>query len=254
MSVRAKLLRIYWKMEKAIVPGLPSAGDMYEQALEARLAPQHRWVDLGCGHQVFAPWRVDAEKSLIGRCRLVVGIDPDLGALRTHQSIRVRVAGDIGRLPFADQSFDVASANMVVEHLASPGLQFREIGRILKPGGWFVFHTPNVHGYATLLARMIPERAKPRLIHWLEGRKASDVFPAFYRANSDAAVRRWAEEAGFETVEISMAFSAAQFALVPPLAFLELIVMRGLMWEALRGLRGNMVAVLRKRGPTANLR
>jgi SAM-dependent methyltransferase len=44
-------------------------------------------------------------------------------------------------LPFAAGSFDLVSANMVLEHLPAPEQVFQEIARVLAPGGKFVFLT-----------------------------------------------------------------------------------------------------------------
>ncbi len=47
-------------------------------------------------------------------------------------------------LPFADQSFDVLIAVEVMEHITSHASLFNEAFRILKPGGLFLFTTPNI--------------------------------------------------------------------------------------------------------------
>ena len=48
-------------------------------------------------------------------------------------------------LPYADGSFDVVIMSEVLEHLPTHGTVVREVGRVLKLGGYFVFTTPNVH-------------------------------------------------------------------------------------------------------------
>ena len=45
------------------------------------------------------------------------------------------VAGDLMRMPFADESFDCVTCGWVLEHLPDPRPGLREIGRVLKPGG-----------------------------------------------------------------------------------------------------------------------
>jgi SAM-dependent methyltransferase len=43
------------------------------------------------------------------------------------------------QLPFDDGEFDAVVSNYVVHHLARPEVVFREISRVLKPGGRFAF-------------------------------------------------------------------------------------------------------------------
>jgi 2-polyprenyl-3-methyl-5-hydroxy-6-metoxy-1,4-benzoquinol methylase len=51
-------------------------------------------------------------------------------------------SGDV--LPFADQSFDVVTMFDVIEHIPDiEGYVEREVFRVLKPGGMFIFQTPN---------------------------------------------------------------------------------------------------------------
>lgn len=44
--------------------------------------------------------------------------------------------GDIHRLPFPDNSYDVAHAHQVLQHIADPVQALREMRRVVKPGGF----------------------------------------------------------------------------------------------------------------------
>jgi SAM-dependent methyltransferase len=55
-----------------------------------------------------------------------------------------RVAvGDIEAIEFADDTFDVALVNEVLEHVPHDDIGIREVHRILKPGGIAVIFSPN---------------------------------------------------------------------------------------------------------------
>jgi 2-polyprenyl-6-hydroxyphenyl methylase/3-demethylubiquinone-9 3-methyltransferase len=80
----------------------------------------------------------------------VSGVDPaenSINAARKHADqnnlhIDYRVAyGE--SLPFADASFDIVACCDVLEHVRDLGQVVREVSRILKPGGIFMFDTVN---------------------------------------------------------------------------------------------------------------
>ena len=179
---------------------------------------------------------------------MTIGLDPYFPALRQHRTFSRFVCGNVSSLPFPAGSFDLVTANMVVEHLDAPAAQFAEVARVLAPGGRFVFVTPNRSGYTVRTIRLVPQSWRPRLTLWLHGRKAEDVFPTHYRANTEADVRALAAAAGLEVLEFEYLLSWAFFAQVPPLAAIELAFMRLLMRPALAAFRPRMIAVLGKRG------
>ena len=233
-------------MTRRLLPSARYSQDAYEAVLGEQVGPTTRWLDLGCGHQVLSQWREQAERALVGRAKHVVGVDYDLPSLRTHRSIRHRVRGGASELPFAPGSFDLVTANMVVEHLDDPVRQFREITRVLAPGGRVVFHTPNAVGYTTVLARMVPEVAKKRVVRFLDGRVPEDVFPTFYRANTEGDIRRVAEAAGLRVRALHMVASLPALTTLPPLLLFELLWLRATSADALRRWRTNIIAVLER--------
>lgn len=248
MSVRRSLYRVYWALRAKIAPRLRYSQDDYEEALARHVRPDRDWLEIGCGHSVLPAWRAGQEREIVARCRSVVGVDYDMGSLKGHATISKKLRADVARLPFESGSFDLATANMVVEHLDRPLEQFREIHRVLRRGGVFLFHTPNALGYVTIFGRLLPDRWKQRLALLLEDRGAADVFRTHYRANTEREIRGLAARSGFEVVELELVNSDAVFAVVPPLALLELLWLRALATRALRSLRPNLIVALRK-GP-----
>jgi len=247
MGIRSILYSFYKASERLVVPRLRFSQYLYQDVLEQTVHDDTEWLDLGCGHQLLPEWREREESALVAKCRRVVGVDEDLHSLQNHRSISNLINGSITHIPLRSGIFDLVTANMVVEHLSEPVVQFREINRVLKPGGTFLFHTPNVRGYLTVLARMVPEGLKAKLVYILQGRKEEDVFPTFYRANSSEEVGLLAEQTGFEVAETRMLVSTANLALIPLLSLLELLWIRVLMGSTRRHLRPYMIVQLRKK-------
>lgn len=245
MRMRKVLFLIYERLRDWLAPDIRYSQSIYEDVLREQIPPDCLWLDLGCGHQLLPPWRAEQEQELIAR-GCVVGLDFDPGSLSKHRSIKRLVRGNISQLPFADGTFDVITSNMVFEHLDDPAAQVQEIARALKPGGCLIFHTPNMWGYTTVMSRVIPESLKAWLIKLLENRDEDDVFRTYYRINSPKTITRMARSNGLETEHIRMIVTDAQFAVIPPVAFLELLWLRLLMLPGLRALRPNIIARLRK--------
>ncbi len=75
---------------------------------------------------------------------------------------------------------------------------------MLRPGGHFVFLTPNLRN--PLLAfnrmgRLLPQLQR-RLVPWLYGRVEADTFPVEYRANPTSAIRALAARIGLQVADL----------------------------------------------------
>lgn len=85
------------------------------------------------------------------------------------------------------------------EHIEEPGTTTREIDRVLKPGGWICARTTNRYGYIALFNMMIPKMLRRGSLHMAQqDRKEHDVFPAFYRLNTERALRRYFDPARYD--------------------------------------------------------
>ncbi len=247
MSGFAQRMRsVYWHMEHRIAPGLCHAQRQYEGVLDHFVRPSIRWLDLGCGRRLLGPWRADAEHALVSRSDRVFGVDRDLASLRDNDTIPLRCLAEAGTLPFRNESFDLVTANMVFEHLREPEHEIAEIWRLLTDGGVVLLHTPNRWSFPTIFLQPIPQALKDLAALTLEGRSKKDVFRTYYRINTPTTIRHFAERSGFDVMSMQLIATGAVFALVPPLAALELIWIRftSSPWGA--AVRPNIIAVLRK--------
>jgi ubiquinone/menaquinone biosynthesis C-methylase UbiE len=96
-------------------------------------------LDLGCGPGRYA-------KILTGKGAIVTGIDNSSVSLELAKKEAPKakfVIGDIEKLPFKSGEFDIVLAAMVIGHLKSWNRVFKEVGRVLKNGGVFVFSIYN---------------------------------------------------------------------------------------------------------------
>ena len=112
---------------------------LLERMEPMRLRPD-RILDLGAG--TGASGRRLA--GLFGR-RPLVGLDVSRGMLEQARRSRPwlsrirEVQGDAYRLPFRAGSFDLVVANLLLPWISDPGAVFREISRVLRRDGAFVF-------------------------------------------------------------------------------------------------------------------
>jgi ubiquinone/menaquinone biosynthesis C-methylase UbiE len=247
MSVREQLNKIYSLARKKIVPNLRYSQYLYQDVLESKIDVKLIWLDIGCGHHLLPPWCLKQEKQLIGKAQNVIGIDYDFPSLTQHKTISLKVQALADALPFRDGHFDIVTANMVVEHLNNPNVQFAEVKRVLKPNGIFIFHTVNETGYFAVMRKIVPNALVKKVARVLDGRESGDVFEIHYKANSEKKIRLLAQETGFEVEKIKLISSDAVFALIPPLAIIELFWIRLLMHKSLQKLRTNIIVVLKKK-------
>ena len=141
--MKRRLYAIYCVLKRWIAPDVASSQMAYRDFLLRHLAKAPRWLDLGCGHQFLPDWAWTPDGKLLSALPRIVGVDTDLPSLKRHECLRHRILSDIRTLPFLAGSFDLVTANMVMEHVEEPGQVLAEVRRVLAPGGLFLFHTPN---------------------------------------------------------------------------------------------------------------
>lgn len=159
--------------------------ETYAELIAEHLHSGARWLDAGCGSRLLEGNLESLEDWLVGRCGLIIGMDI---CLRSHQNIKVLVRGSLYALPFADDSIDLVTCNMVVEHLEDPARALSEISRCLKNGGKLVIQTPYLANYGVMAnaiaARVMPEHWRLRLVQSSDHRGSDEIFPVRYKANT----------------------------------------------------------------------
>ncbi|MCS7281752.1 MAG: class I SAM-dependent methyltransferase [Anaerolineae bacterium] len=211
-------------------PGWRPATHVYRDLMARHLGPGTRVLDLGCG-------RGGILEELRPRAGWAAGVDPDWASLAEHRMPDFPRAGARAEsLPFPDGAFDLVCCSWVLEHLPKPEEALREVARVLKLGGHFIFLTPNVL-HPLVGANHLLRGTGGRWVHWLYGRAGADTFPALYRANSPHRLRALLKGAGLEVRalipvgdptylafnEVLYRLSCALEALLPPWAKVHLV-------------------------------
>ncbi|NJO84049.1 MAG: class I SAM-dependent methyltransferase, partial [Blastochloris sp.] len=109
-----------------------------------------------------------------------------------RETIRLRhiADADLAALPLPSQSVDGVMASWVLEHVERPERVFAEFARVLRPGGYFLFITPNAANYLIWARRLMPNRVGRRVVDQIYRRGENFIFPTRYRANTRRAIEQ----------------------------------------------------------------
>ena len=160
---------------------------------EAIAQKQFPILDAGCGRHGNWVRRFGPDARVIGM---------DLGSdLASDVPV---ISGDLGNIPFRDESFSFVFSRSVFEHLAKPDEVLKEFHRILKPGGRCAILTPNRYDYSSIVAALTPQAFHEFFVRRVYGETAAyDTYPVLYRANTPGYFRKVAsQKAGWKIVQL----------------------------------------------------
>jgi SAM-dependent methyltransferase len=139
----------------------PAVVDAVLDAAEARIRPEDRIVEIGCGigrltraraERAASVVAVDVSERMLAKARESnPGLDNVVWRLGDGESLR-----GIG-----DASADACFSHVVFQHIPDPEITLgyvREIGRVLRPGGWAAFqvsNSPSIHAKPSVGSRLI---------------------------------------------------------------------------------------------------
>ena len=161
---------------------------------EQRNLPYERALELGCGTGFFL---LNLIQSGVSRRGSVTDLSPGMVrvAVRNAESLGLDIDGrvaDAEGIPFDDDTFDLVVGHAVLHHIPDVELSLREVVRVLRPGGRFVFAgEPTIVGnaYARTLADLtwnatVRAMKLPGLASWRRPQEELDE-------NSRAAALEW---------------------------------------------------------------
>lgn len=150
-----------------------------------------RVLDVGClGGQITQVIR-DAHNEVVG-----LEANPKAAEIARGRGIEVTVANVEEGIPFPASSFDAVSAAEIVEHLYDTKSFFEEAARVLKPGGIFVFTTPNLNSIENRI------RVARGGYLGMVGAYPEDHFGGHVRIFNIAKIHELCSQTGFEVEEV----------------------------------------------------
>lgn len=199
-------------IEHAVRRGFPSfktGGFFFRKYIQKRINQHFQILDAGCGTGgMLSEFKHIPKK--------IIGIDADSQSLDKNTIISNKIHGSLERIPLGDSSMDMVISEFVIEHLKNPLYVFREINRVLKPTGVFVFITPNIINPIMLSSKLLPYS-----IHtWMRKKflkKNEKTHKTYYRANSYHKLIRLGKRSGFKNTEIKRAGNPEYLGFMKPL-------------------------------------
>lgn len=157
-----------------------------------------RLLDIGCGCGLGR--RVDFQWAIKHAVDEMWGIDPDenvapAAGLFDHFH---HASMETSQLP--ENWFDLACSTMVMEHVSEPEKFILAVHRCLKPGGSYVFCTPNALCSFVMISKLFHQLAVDELVlRVIRGKQKVEEYhyPVQYRFNTPKVIDRWAQETGY---------------------------------------------------------
>jgi ubiquinone/menaquinone biosynthesis C-methylase UbiE len=181
-------------------------------------------IDIGGGFGRLSP-------TLKKYCKEVVLVEPSSQQLKIAKSFlgnakNIKTSlSQADQLPFADKSVDIAMVFRVIHHIPDPSIEFNEVARVLKTGGYFLIEFANYSNFKNRLkhaAKLKKMPIDPVDIRSEINKKKNDI--AFVNHNPKT-VRRQLAQAGFKvekTLSVSNFRSSTIKKIVPKRALLIL--------------------------------
>jgi len=206
------------------------------------VAPQAKILEIGAGPS-------NPTSRFLSSLGKLHGVDPD-ASVRSNEALLEALVIRDERLPFPNEAFDCCVSNYVAEHIANPELHLAEVARVLRPGGAYVFRTPNRYHYVSLTASLTPHWVHELVANRLRNlsENAHCPYPTVYALNSESAIKRNASEAGLKVEELRLVEKEPSYGMSSRALFLAFMCYERLVnaSELLSSFRANIFAVLRK--------
>ncbi len=240
-----------WRLRMMRWFGYFSGEAWYEATVDSLVKEDTTWLDVGGGKTVF-PSNACLSRNLSERCTLLVGVDPSPN-INGNPYLHERANCAVEEYN-TERKFDLATLQMVAEHIREPMPVIKALARLVKTGGRVVVYTPSRWSPACIAASLIPFWLHKPITCIVWGLEAEDTFPTFYRMNSRNCLRKLFAEGGFDEIAFARLEHCTTIRRFRVPCCLELC-----LWRILRKLRlrypvAELLGVYERVSETASLR
>jgi SAM-dependent methyltransferase len=196
-------LRRSYNFENVSARGLVLTRLIIDALQDRRVEPPVRAVDIGCGRGI--ELNPDYQWAIREHVDEYWGIEPDPAIASPQGMFDEYRNASLESADLPERHFDVAYSFMVMEHLADPEAFMRIVHRALKPGGVYLFATPNGRHYFTRIASALRRlRLDEPVLQLTVGRESAEYhYPVQYRFNRTRRIRQAAAKLGFAPPEFA---------------------------------------------------
>jgi SAM-dependent methyltransferase len=228
-GLHADLREHKWQLRMMRRFGYFSGEAWYEATIDSLVKEDTSWLDVGGGKTLF-PSNERLSRALSERCALLVGVDPSPN-INGNPYLHERANCAVEEYN-SERKFDLATLQMVAEHVREPRLIVESLARLIKPGGRVVVYTPSRWSPVCIAASLIPFWLHKPITCAVWGLSGEDTFRTFYRMNTRNRLRRLFQEGGFKEIAFARLDNCTSFRGLRVLCFLDLC-----FWWVLHKLR-----------------
>lgn len=238
MTWREKYLRRYYNPETGWMNGTTEFWQLCE-----RVVPRGaRILEIGAGP-------TNPTSTFLASLGTLDAVDLDPAVHGNEAAERTMTLQD-GVVPCPDGAYGACVSNFVLEHVEDPVQHLSEVRRVLKPGGVYVFRTPNRWHYVSLVAQVTP--------HWFHSLVSNrlralppgspEPYPTFHRLNSREDILQGARRSLLEVEALRLIEKEPSYGLASRPLFLSMVAYERVVnsWGGLDGLRSSILGVLVK--------
>ena len=173
--------KLGWGLTMRRSRGYFNPDDIYEASIAKLVKTETRWLDVGCGKDLF-PSNASLARLLADRCELLVGLDPsdnveDNSFVDEYYKTTIQDFKTV-------KKFDLITLRMVAEHIVRPEESVRSLSSLTEPGGMVIVYTVYKWSPVTILSGLLPFQLHHRIKKLFWHGAEEDTFPTAYLMNT----------------------------------------------------------------------